>query len=287
MRKNFTIILIVFIAIPFVFAKNNHSNLYYNLLPNTEDQGGILEFNSTSSITFENSSNNTESIVLSNYEGLPLKAIQFKIMIFNDKGNFNFKSLQRGLDIPQNKFLFDYQVQSGEKSSDGSSVDVVSVVILGNGEYVLQPKDSYSLVNINYDVTSIAVDSAILNLELNDVLGATCTPVQDAKIFAGEKKTICLRKAPEVNVPGIIVNQNYPNPFNPSTKINFTIVSDGFVELKIYNSIGEEIMTLINEYKTAGSYAIDFNAANLSSGVYFYKITSGSFTDIKKMTLIK
>jgi hypothetical protein len=81
--------------------------------------------------------------------------------------------------------------------------------------------------------------------------------------------------------------QNYPNPFNPSTKISYSIKEVGFVTLKVYDILGVEIATLVNEQKTAGSYEADFNAANLPSGMYVYKLQSGSFTDVKKMLLTK
>ena len=83
------------------------------------------------------------------------------------------------------------------------------------------------------------------------------------------------------------LNQNYPNPFNPTTTISFSIPSEEFVSLKIYNSLGEEVTELINEIKKAGNYEINFNASGLSSGIYFYKIQAGSFTQTKKMTLLK
>ncbi len=90
------------------------------------------------------------------------------------------------------------------------------------------------------------------------------------------------------NIPSVYsLSQNYPNPFNPSTKINFAIPKQGLVTLKIYDILGREVRTLVNEVKSAGSYTIDFNASEFSSGVYFYKLESNSFTDIKKMMLIK
>lgn len=81
--------------------------------------------------------------------------------------------------------------------------------------------------------------------------------------------------------------QNYPNPFNPSTKISYSIKEDGFVTLRVYDILGVEITILVNEPKSAGSYEADFNAANLPSGMYIYKLQSGSFTDVKKMLLTK
>ncbi|MCI0450112.1 MAG: S8 family peptidase [Chlorobi bacterium] len=81
--------------------------------------------------------------------------------------------------------------------------------------------------------------------------------------------------------------QNYPNPFNPSTIISFDVPKEGFVSLKIYNAIGQEVATLVNETIKAGSYNKTFNANNLPSGVYFYKLVTENFSDVRKMTFIK
>ena len=80
---------------------------------------------------------------------------------------------------------------------------------------------------------------------------------------------------------------NYPNPFNPSTTISFSIPEEEFVSLKVFNSLGEEVAELVNETLSAGSYSASFNASDLTSGVYFYKINTGTFVEIKKMMLIK
>jgi hypothetical protein len=81
--------------------------------------------------------------------------------------------------------------------------------------------------------------------------------------------------------------QNYPNPFNPSTKINYSIAQFSQVALKIYDVLGTEVATLVNEEKPAGSYEVNFNASQLSSGIYFYKLQAGSFIQTRKMILIK
>jgi photosystem II stability/assembly factor-like uncharacterized protein len=83
------------------------------------------------------------------------------------------------------------------------------------------------------------------------------------------------------------LSQNYPNPFNPVTNINFALPKSGLVTLKVYNALGKEVATLVNEVKNAGTYNVDFNGTNLSSGVYFYRLTSGDFSSVKKMMLIK
>jgi len=82
--------------------------------------------------------------------------------------------------------------------------------------------------------------------------------------------------------------QNYPNPFNPTTKISYSISESDFVSLKIYDMLGREIYTLVNEYKAVNTYNVDFNAANLSSGLYLYRLEVGDkYNEIKKMLLIK
>ena len=83
------------------------------------------------------------------------------------------------------------------------------------------------------------------------------------------------------------LDQNYPNPFNPATTIRFSIPKLSYVTLKIYDIIGNEIATLVNEERAAGNYEIEFEGSKLSSGVYFYRIQAGSYTQIKKMILLR
>ena len=90
------------------------------------------------------------------------------------------------------------------------------------------------------------------------------------------------------NVPSkFILEQNYPNPFNPSTKIKYSVPQSSNAVLKIYDVLGKEVATLINEEKPAGNYEVEFDASNLSSGIYFYQLKAGSFIETKKMNLMK
>ena len=95
-----------------------------------------------------------------------------------------------------------------------------------------------------------------------------------------------------LNDPGTVpakyeLLQNYPNPFNPVTKISYALPKNGYVTLKVYDMLGREVAELVNEVKTAGNYTVDFNAGNLSSGTYFYRLETNGFIDTKKMMIIK
>ena len=89
------------------------------------------------------------------------------------------------------------------------------------------------------------------------------------------------------NVKGFSLSQNYPNPFNPSTHLEFGISDLGFVSLKVYDLLGKEVKILVNEIKPPGNYSIEFDGSDLSGGIYFYKIESGKFTQVRKMILLK
>jgi hypothetical protein len=83
------------------------------------------------------------------------------------------------------------------------------------------------------------------------------------------------------------LNQNYPNPFNPETRIDFAIPKDGFVTLKVFDILGREVAVVVKENLKAGTYTADFNAAGLNSGIYFYRLQSGSYMETRKMLLVK
>lgn len=83
------------------------------------------------------------------------------------------------------------------------------------------------------------------------------------------------------------LEQNFPNPFNPTTNITFSLPEAQNVSLKIFNMLGQEVVTLVNEFRNAGVYEVSFDAANLPSGTYFYSISAGNFNSVKKMLLLK
>jgi hypothetical protein len=83
------------------------------------------------------------------------------------------------------------------------------------------------------------------------------------------------------------LSNNYPNPFNPSTTISYSVPELSFVTIIVYDVLGKEITTLVNNEKPVGSYEVEFNATALPSGIYFYQIQAGSFVETKKMVLMK
>ena len=99
--------------------------------------------------------------------------------------------------------------------------------------------------------------------------------------YSGEVKVV-------INTPLMFeLGQNYPNPFNPTTKIEYSIPRNGIVTLKVYNTLGQEVASLVNEIEETGNHKVTFNAANLSSGVYYYRLQAGDFNQFKKMILLK
>jgi len=100
--------------------------------------------------------------------------------------------------------------------------------------------------------------------------------------------TVGIQDQETVEIPtSHLLSQNFPNPFNPTTTIKFSIPEASVVTLKIYNILGEEVKTLVDEFKEIGNHSVQFNANNLASGMYLYRIQAGSFVETKKMILIK
>jgi hypothetical protein len=140
------------------------------------------------------------------------------------------------------------------------------------------------------DISSLAGSTPTLKIRFSMVSNGTVTA---DGIYIDNIKLIGYNVTPtsiinNVQVPSeYSLSQNYPNPFNPETVIRYSLNENRFTTLKIFNVLGKEMATLVNENQNAGSYSINFNASNLSSGMYFYRIESGTFVATKKMLLIK
>jgi hypothetical protein len=106
-------------------------------------------------------------------------------------------------------------------------------------------------------------------------------------ILSGTTQDISTSNSGSVILDQFVLSQNYPNPFNPSTNIHYEIPGNGPVALIIYDGLGREVRTLVNQYQSKGSYDINFNAVSLASGIYFYQLRANNFISTKKMLLLK
>jgi len=105
--------------------------------------------------------------------------------------------------------------------------------------------------------------------------------------FQSNFSVLDVQEQPDLLPKQYSLSQNYPNPFNPITAINYSVPKTSHVSLIVYDVIGREIKTLVNEENLPGNYTVQFNGANLASGVYFYVIKADNFIDTKKLVLLK
>ena len=189
------------------------------------------------------------------YDGLiPVELTSFYANVSEDKVNLNWSTATE-----TNNSGFNIE------RSNGSEFQVIGFVA-GHGT-------TTEIQNYTFTDENIGAEKYSYRLKQIDFNGTF--------VYSNEIKV-------EILLPNeFVLHQNYPNPFNPSTKITYSIPNKSFVTLKIFNSLGEEIYQLVNEEKEAGIYEINFNADNLPTGVYLYKIQAGSFVETKKMLLLK
>ena len=106
--------------------------------------------------------------------------------------------------------------------------------------------------------------------------------------FNGNFEYFNLQNEVNIGIPSeFSLSQNYPNPFNPGTSIDFDLPVDSKTSINIFDLSGREVAKVINEFKTAGYYTVNFNASGLTSGVYFYRLTADNFSTTRKMLLVK
>jgi len=199
-------------------------------------------------------------IGLAGNDALPVELASFVSSVSGNIVRLEWTTLSEtnnsGFDIERSKVI-------GQTSDGWNKVGFVK----GNGNVS---------VNSNYQFTDRDIPDGTYSYRLKQI------------DFNGNFEYFNLRNEVKIGVPGkFSLSQNYPNPFNPTTKINYNLPADAQVKLKVFDITGREVVTLVNEFKTAGYYTADFNASNLSSGTYFYKIESGAFTDVKRMMIVK
>jgi hypothetical protein len=163
--------------------------------------------------------------------------------------------------------------------------------------YVLAVSGAKIFVGTYNDVL-FSINNGSSWISTNLTYGAISFAVSDTFLFAGTSgdgiwkrplsEMVTTVKDNENNIPmRFSLSQNFPNPFNPSTTISFTLPSKSFVSLKVFDMLGREVATIISEIMTEGTYSRQWNAGNKPSGVYFYCLQTDSFTETKKLVLVK
>lgn len=228
----------------------------------------------------------------------------FKLATFDIKGFELLKGLEIGLaqiEFNEDYFLqvsgmkFDYNLNKpvGHRINPGSirinnrpfiPVNTYSVSV-NTGLLGLLMEFGVNLENVN--ITNVLEFTAIKDfvVKLDNVRYTSEGRITDKSIH--DSKFIPEGKNLNENPGNFHLYENFPNPFNPSTTIKYEIPFNGLVTIKIYNLIGQEIATLVNETQQAGMHFVKWNASNMPSGAYFYRLTVNGFTDIKKMVLLK
>jgi photosystem II stability/assembly factor-like uncharacterized protein len=176
-------------------------------------------------------------------------------------------------------------------SKDVNPADsIVSNIIINSNDVIFKS----SLFGVSYSTDDgdswVSVDGirSIVSYLYIDVDNYLYAGTENGTMYRSKISTITDVIESKSGVPGtFMLSQNYPNPFNPQTIIEFELNNYSFVTLKVYDCLGKEISTLANGYYKPGNYKAKFNALNLSSGVYFYRLTTGSFSAVKKMVVLK
>jgi len=161
-------------------------------------------------------------------------------------------------------------------------------IYIGGGAAYITPANSYTQFSINIDYLNGEVpDTATIAIFVANLGGFGHV---GTKMFVDDLSWSNTSDVKELDngIPGEYdLMQNYPNPFNPSTTIRYSIPEANFATIKVYDMLGNEVTTLVNEEQSAGNYEVEFNASELSSGIYFYKLQAGSFVETKKMILLR
>jgi photosystem II stability/assembly factor-like uncharacterized protein len=141
---------------------------------------------------------------------------------------------------------------------------------------------------INWNVQTISSTSFLNSVQFVDANTGWCVGEMGQIFYTNNGGgTISVRNISTEIPDAYTLNQNYPNPFNPSTKIRYSIPKNSLVRLTIFDALGREVQTLVNQSQVAGTYEATFEAGNYPSGIYFYKLSAGDFSDVRKMILVK
>jgi len=221
------------------------------------------------------------TVTKSNEEAISL--FETESFFLTDKSNFSFdvNYILMEKENLEEQFGFEYQL-----------VDINTNMAIGVLEKIETSKlDSEEENSVSYTINTEGIGNKQVKLKLvvakdvADNVAIISTFSTKSDLAKASNKVISFDET--LSITDYALEQNYPNPFNPSTVIKYQIPNDGLVSLKIYDITGQEVKTLVNQEQSKGRYEINFDASNLSTGVYFYRLTSGSYTKSMKMMLLK
>jgi hypothetical protein len=229
-----------------------------------------------------NTSNNNYDWATIKYNGATGDSLW--VRRYNGSGNNDDRAYLISIDSGNNNI---YVGGYSNEGAQGQNATMIKYSTSGVQQWVV----SYDSTNGNGYYTAIALDAqnnlyALASQQIN-------SPFYSLFTFKYSQSPGGIHQISS-NIPNTYsLNQNYPNPFNPSTVIKFQVPNSGFVKLSIYDILGREISTLVNEELHAGTYQVDFDGSKFASGVYFYRLVvgdntnNGRFVDTKKMVLVK
>ena len=211
------------------------------------------------------------------FVGKPLEDI-------NGAGADRYKTAYKYIQANKSSFNFDNAIETLKRTiqTSGDFKSLVSSVFdpINNEVYVVLKRDFSKIWKVSIDNLTIETFSGFDQYKE--------VPLTSAGLLASELISLTSVNTELEIVPDkVLLNQNYPNPFNPSTSITYRLPEPGFASLKVFNIAGQEVATLVNSYHTSGNYEIEWQAEELPSGIYFYRLQLGGFSETKKIVLLE
>ncbi|MFQ5768913.1 MAG: T9SS type A sorting domain-containing protein, partial [bacterium] len=178
------------------------------------------------------------------------------------------------------------QTNNGLKPTEALAIAINSSghIFVGNstGGVFRSTDNGDNWTQINSGLTNTNIQSFAINSS-----GQIFAGTDGSGVFRSVRSTTSVKGITDEIPTSFSLEQNYPNPFNPNTTIQFSLPRPGYVTLEMYNSLGEEVMTLVANYLSAGKYKVDWDARGLASGVYYYRLKVGGFFETKRLILMK